>query len=87
MVINISETEGLFFCLIHEEQTPCDASMQVVQGPLRAFGDPGTKVQDEAPCERSEQKIFLSCPLDWLKMHYRAFPAVKILKIFNYEAP
>ena len=51
--------------------------------PPRAFRGPGTKLRNEAPCE---QKSFRSRPLDSPKMHFRAFPIVKMLKIFNYEA-
>ena len=31
-------------------------------GPPRAVGGPGTKQRNEAPCERSEQKILLITP-------------------------
>ena len=36
--------------------------------------------------KRSKQKIFRSRSLDWATMHFRAFPAVKISKVFNDEA-
>ena len=36
-------------------------------GPSRAFRGPGAKPRTEAPCERSEQNIFRSPPLDGIK--------------------
>ncbi len=35
----------------------------------------------------ASRKYFRSHTLDWLKMHFRSFPGVKMLKIFKYEAP
>ena len=34
-------------------------------------------MRHEASCKWSEQKIFWSHPLDWFKMHFRVFHAVK----------
>ena len=39
----------------------------------------------EGRAKRAE--TFLSRPLDWRKMHFRALPTVKMLKILNYEVP
>ena len=44
-------------------------------GSPRAIGGPGTKLRNDAPCDRGEQNIFF---LGWLKIHFRAFPAVKM---------
>ena len=38
------------------------------------------------PASEASRKFFPSRPLNFLKMHFRAFPTVKISKIFNYEA-
>ena len=54
-------------------------------GPSRAFRGPGNKLRNDAHYQRSEQRLFRSRPLDWLKTHFRAIPAVKMLKIFNFE--
>ena len=35
----------------------------------------------------ASRQLFRSSPLDWLKMHCRTFPAVKMSEIFNHEAP
>ena len=51
------------------------------------FGDSGTKQRHEAPAREASRKLLRSRSLDWLKLHVRTFPAVKILKIFIYEAP
>ena len=57
------------------------------QGHRELFETHGAKLGIEASCERSEQKIFRSPPLDWLRMHFRAFHAVQISKFSTYEAP
>ena len=63
-------------------------------GPPGAFQGPWAKLRSEASCERSEdscerseERIFRSPLSDSFKMHFSAFPEVKMLKFFNHEAP
>lgn len=62
----------------------------------RQPGGSGTKLQNEARCERSGKRagearglhprtISRAHPLDKLKRHFRKFPAVKCLKIFPLD--
>ena len=57
------------------------------QGRQELFEAQGQHCQLRPPASGGSRKFFQSFPLDWLKMHFRTFPAVKMSKSFNYEAP
>ena len=57
------------------------------QGRRELLEAQGQNCEMRPPAGEASRTFFQSCSLDWLKMHFRALSTVKMLKIFNYEAP
>ena len=74
------------------QQTPNDyksASDKTIrsQGRREDLDACGQNYEMGSPSGEASRKCFRSSPFDWLKMHFRTYPTVKLLNIFNFEAP